>query len=70
VAGVAGYLDGMTMDADGRLWMALSGGGAIHCYVPGSDTVPERVDVPDAAITTAVTFGGPSLDILYVTTSC
>ncbi|WP_312861294.1 SMP-30/gluconolactonase/LRE family protein [Amycolatopsis endophytica] len=63
----AGSPDGLTVDAEGNLWVALWGGGAVHCYTP------EGVQVARAAFpvtqVTACTFGGPDLDELYVTTS-
>jgi sugar lactone lactonase YvrE len=69
LSGVDGYPDGLTMDRDGHLWVALSGGSAVHCYAPGSDRILERVRVPGAANTTAVTFGGEDLGTLFITTS-
>jgi sugar lactone lactonase YvrE len=63
----AGYPDGLTVDAQGGVWVALYGGGAVHRYTPGG--------VLDAVVTvaprkvTACTFGGPRLDRLFITTS-
>jgi sugar lactone lactonase YvrE len=62
-----GAPDGMTVDADGRLWIALWGGGAVRCYEPDGRLV-EHVALPVTQVT-ACTFGGPGLDELYITTS-
>jgi sugar lactone lactonase YvrE len=56
--------DGMAMDAEGGIWVALWGGGAIHRYAPDG-TLTEQVTVP-ARQTTACTFAGTTL---YITTS-
>ncbi|WP_027945029.1 SMP-30/gluconolactonase/LRE family protein [Amycolatopsis taiwanensis] len=63
----AGMPDGMTVDADGRLWVALWGGGAVHCYTPDGK-LTDRVELPVTQVT-ACAFGGPELDELYITTS-
>jgi sugar lactone lactonase YvrE len=61
-----GFPDGLTVDADGGVWVALYGGGAVHRYDGGAlDAV---VDVPTPK-PTACTFGGPGLTTLYVTTT-
>jgi sugar lactone lactonase YvrE len=62
-----GSPDGLTVDAAGRLWVALWGGAAVHCYEPDGRLV-ERLRVP-ATNVTACTFGGPDLGTLFVTTS-
>ena len=54
----------MALDAEGGVWVALWGGGAIHRYGPDG-TLTERITVP-ARQTTACTFGGTTL---YITTS-
>lgn len=63
-----GYPDGMTIDEEGNLWVALYGGGSIIQVNPTTGTVLRRVPIP-AQYTTSVAWGGPNLDILFVTTS-
>jgi sugar lactone lactonase YvrE len=62
-----GAPDGLTLDADGYVWVALWGGAAVHRYAPdGSlDTV---VQVP-VTYPTSCAFGGPELRDLYITTA-
>ena len=62
-----GHPDGLTLDADGRVWVALWGGAAVRCYDP-SGTLVEVVTLPASQVT-ACTFGGPELDELFITTS-
>ncbi len=62
-----GTPDGMTVDSEGNLWVALWGGGAVHCYSP-EGRLREQIAVPATQVT-ACTFGGPDLDELYITTS-
>lgn len=54
---LSGYPDGMTVDADGNLWVAFWSGGAVRCLTP-TGTVRHEVSVaaPDA---TSCTFLGP-----------
>jgi len=59
--------DGITIDAEGFIWVALYGGGAVRRY--GTDGVLDGiVEVPVRRVT-ACTFGGPDLTDLYITTS-
>lgn len=62
--------DGATVDAEGYLWSASCGAengkGALHRYAPDG-TLDRVVPMPTARIT-SLTFGGPNLDIAYVTT--
>ena len=59
--------DGMTIDADGHLWVAFCHGGCVVCFDPVSGTELRRVELP-CLETTACAFGGPDLADLYVTT--
>lgn len=63
----AGHPDGLTVDEQGGVWVALNGGGAVRRYTP-EGVVDEVVEVPPRQVT-ACTFGGPSLDQLFITTS-
>lgn len=61
-----GYPDGMTVDGEGYLWVALFDGWAVHRYA-ADGTLDRRVELPAAQVT-SITFGGPELDELYITT--
>ncbi|WP_338144981.1 MULTISPECIES: SMP-30/gluconolactonase/LRE family protein [Cryobacterium] len=63
----AGYPDGLTVDSEGAVWVALYGGSAVHRYSPAG-RLDEIVEVA-AQNVTACTFGGPHLDRLFITTS-
>ncbi|MFE4468644.1 SMP-30/gluconolactonase/LRE family protein [Leifsonia sp. NPDC056824] len=65
---VAGAPDGMTIDAEGGLWVALWGGGEVRRF-DGSGALTEVVDVPGVSHTSAAAFGGADLDTLYITSS-
>lgn len=62
-----GFPDGLTVDAEGGVWVALYAGGAVHRYTPAG--VLDLVVEVAAHRVTACTFGGPNLDRLFITTS-
>ena len=62
-----GRPDGLTVDAEGGVWVALNQGGKIHRYSPDGE-LTEVIDLPVRQVTSC-TFGGPGLDRLYITTS-
>ena len=66
-AGFAGSPDGMTIDADGKLWVAMCHGGTVLRIDPLSGELLHQVDFP-CVETTACAFGGPNLQRLFVTT--
>ena len=61
----AGSPDGMALDSEGFLWVALYGGGAVRRYAP--DGVLDRVVELPASRVTSCAFGGAELDDLYIT---
>jgi sugar lactone lactonase YvrE len=62
-----GVPDGMTLDADGFVWVALWDGGAVHRYAP--DGRREMVVRVPTRCPTSCVFGGPDLADLYITTA-
>jgi sugar lactone lactonase YvrE len=63
----AGIPDGLTLDADGCLWLAVFGTGEVRRYTPAGDldtVIRLPVDQP-----TSVAFGGEDLATLYITTA-
>jgi len=67
VEGTDGSPDGLTVDADGCVWVALWGGGAVRRYTP--DGVLDREITLPVDQPTACCFGGDDLTDLYVTTA-
>jgi sugar lactone lactonase YvrE len=59
--------DGLTVDAEGGVWVALNGSGVVHRY-RSDGVLDEVVELPTTQVT-ACTFGGPGLDQLFITTS-
>lgn len=62
-----GTPDGLAVDADGRLWVAFFGEGAVRCVMPDGDIVDEiRVAAPHV---TCPEFVGPTRDRLLLTSA-
>jgi sugar lactone lactonase YvrE len=62
-----GTPDGLTVDSDGDLWVAIYGGGRVQRYSPDG-ALRQELMLP-AAQCTSCAFAGPKLDRLYVTTA-
>ena len=63
-----GLPDGMTIDADGNLWVALYGGAAVSCWNPETGKLLRKIDVPAKNVTSCA-FGDDDLGTLYITTA-
>lgn len=63
-----GYPDGMTIDAEGMLWVARWGGQRVSRIDPTSGEVIAEVSLPVNCVTSCA-FGGEHLDELYITTA-
>jgi sugar lactone lactonase YvrE len=62
-----GEPDGLTVDADGCVWVAIWGAGSVRRYAPSGELVAE-LGFP-VTLVTSCAFGGEDLDELYVTTA-
>jgi sugar lactone lactonase YvrE len=63
----AGLPDGMTVDCDGRVWVAHFGGARVTAFTPNG-TLDTVVDLPAPNVTTC-TFGGRNGATLFISTS-
>jgi len=61
-----GLPDGATVDAEGFYWSSFFGPGEIRRYAPDG-TLERAIKLPVLKVTSLM-FGGPELDIIYVTT--
>ncbi|XP_040888025.1 regucalcin [Toxotes jaculatrix] len=63
-----GFPDGMTVDAEGRLWVACYSGGRVINIDPATGVRLQTVSLP-VTKTTSCCFGGPGYCDLYVTSA-
>ncbi|XP_023025109.2 regucalcin [Leptinotarsa decemlineata] len=63
-----GIPDGMIIDDEDNLWVALFGGTSVVHLNPSTGKIIKVITIPATYVTSAC-FGGPELDVLYVTTS-
>lgn len=61
-----GSPDGLAVDAEGNVWVAMCFGGRVLGYSPDGE-LRACIEVP-ATVTTSVAFGGEGLDQLFITT--
>ena len=59
--------DGMTVDAEGYVWLAQWGGNCLVRYAPNGTEV-SRIHFPAKKVT-SITFGGPDYTDMYVTSA-
>ena len=62
-----GSPDGLTVDADGYVWVACWGGSAVRRFAPDG-RLDEVIEVPASQVSSC-TLGGPNGDTLFITTS-
>jgi sugar lactone lactonase YvrE len=62
-----GLPDGLAVDADGGIWVALWGGGAVQRHSPDGE-LDARGELPVASVTSCC-FGDTDLATMYVTTA-
>lgn len=63
-----GFPDGMSIDNEDKLWIALWDGFAVGHFDPLTGDLLGKVDVPVPHVS-ACAFGGPAMDELYITTA-
>jgi L-arabinonolactonase len=63
---LGGVPDGSTVDAEGTVWMTLFQAGKVAAYA-ADGTLQRVIEVP-VSLPSSAAFGGPALDVLYVTT--
>jgi sugar lactone lactonase YvrE len=68
VDGTPGFPDGMAIDEDDGLWIALWGGGAVNRY-DNAGRLIETITVPGVSQVSSCAFGGDERNMLYITTS-
>ena len=61
-----GGFDGMAIDSEDNLWIAVFHGGGVRCYNPESGLMIRELSLPVTNVTSCA-FGGNDLDELYVT---
>ena len=64
-----GFLDGMSIDANGNLWVAIYRAGQVRCWDPATGELLDTVEAPGAKLITSCAFGGPKLNELYITSA-
>lgn len=65
--GAAGVPDGLSVDTEGRVWVAVWGAGQVRAYTP--DGALHAVVTVAASHVSSCAFAGPDLDVLVITTA-
>ena len=64
----AGFPDGMTIDSEGMLWIALWDGFGVARFDPETGQLLQKISVPAPKVTSCA-FGGENLNTLFITTA-
>ena len=64
-----GLPDGMTIDTEGKLWIAGFNSGAVTRWDPATGKKLAVISIPAQNVTSCC-FGGPNYDKLFVTSAC
>jgi len=65
----AGVFDGMAIDEEDTLWIAVYGGSCVKRYDPKDGALIRELAMPMTNVTSCA-FGGIDLDELYITSAC
>ncbi|KPJ11519.1 Regucalcin [Papilio machaon] len=65
--GIKGICDGLTIDTDDNLWVAIYEGSLVLKIDGKTGAILQKIAIPNKGVT-SLAFGGQNLDILYVTT--
>ena len=68
LADLPGVADGLTVDEEGLIWLAIWDGACITRWNPKNGKMVEKHDFP-ALRTTSCVFGGMNMDELYITSA-
>jgi len=63
-----GYPDGMCIDEQDKLWVGMWNGNAVARFDPVTGSFMSKIEVPAHNVTSCA-FGGPNLEIMYITTA-
>ena len=63
-----GGFDGMSIDAEDKLWVAVYGGWGVRRYDPDTGSLMRDIRLPVECVTSCA-FGGADLDELYITSA-
>ncbi len=63
-----GMPDGCTLDAEGKLWIAMHGGACVTRWDTETGELLDKIDIPALNVTSCA-FGDKNLETLYITTS-
>ncbi len=65
---ISGVPDGMCIDVEGMLWVAVCGGHGVYRWDPGTGELLGKIELP-VSLPTSCAFGGQDLEVLYITTA-